>query len=386
MSSPAAGGRPLRVAAVIDSLGVGGVETGCLELLRSLDPRRFTPFLWAFRPGGLAAQVTAAGIPLTLGHDRPAEDPGWDARDAAARDAWTATLARELAAARIDVVLVYGWPEAVTAAQAAGIRAIVERCDGPMLAGRVPDKSALTAVICESRHARDILRVQRTRLGLDPRRCRVIRNGVDLERFRRTPGDRSRARASLGLPDDAFVVGCVARQAPEKNLALLVAAFARLVERTPDARSPLRLVLAGPDGGERAALATAITTAGLGDRVLLLDAVGDPERILAALDVFAFPSWIEGSPFAVLEAMAMGLPIVATPVGALPELLDDNAIVVDPLAPLATMRALQLLHGDPGLRSAMGDRSRELARHSSLRRMVAGYERVLEAAVRDATR
>ncbi len=384
MIPAAAGARPLRLAAVIDSLGVGGAETGCLELLRSLDRDRFTPFLWAFRPGALAARVAAAGIPLGVGHDRPAEDAGWDARDTAAREAWTGALARALAAARIDVVLVYGWPEAIAAAQAAGIRAIVERSDGPMLATRVADKSALTAVICESRHARDVLRAQRARLGLDPRRIRVIRNGVDLDRFHRRPGDRTRARTALGLPEDAFVVGCLARQAPEKNLTMLVAAFARLVERASAARGPLRLVLAGPDGGERRTLAAAIAAAGLEGHALLLDAVTDPERILAALDVFALPSWIEGSPFAVLEAMAMGLPIVATPAGALPELLDDNGIIVDPLAPLATTRALALLHGDPTLRGSMGARSLRLAQRCSLQRMVARYGQVLEAAVREA--
>ena len=71
---------------------------------------------------------------------------------------------------------------------------------------------------------------------------------------------------------------------------------------------------------------------------------------------------MEGSPFAMLEAMAMGLPIVSTSAGALAEMLDDNAIIVDPVAPLATMHALMLLHRRPDLRVTLGRRSRVLAR------------------------
>jgi len=381
MTAGAEGRRPIRLAAVIDSLGVGGVETGCLDLLRTLDRDRFEPFVWAFRPGGLVPRIQAAGIPLSVGHDRPAEDHRWEERDVTARATWTAQLAQELAQARIDVCLVYGWPEAVEAARMAGIRAIVERSDGPQLAARVGDKSGLSAVICESRHIRDVLRAQRSRFGLDPRRLVVIPNGVDLERFRVRDGDRERARASLGLPPDAFVVGCVARQAPEKNLVLLVRAFAMFAARTSSPRAPLRLVLAGPDGGERAAIDAAIAELGVGDRVSLPGPVDDPERVLSALDVFTLTSWMEGSPFAVLEAMAMGLPIVSTAAGALAEMLDDNAIIVDPVAPLATMHALMLLHRRPDLRATLGRRSLALARRASLPRMVGRYERLLEAAV-----
>jgi glycosyltransferase involved in cell wall biosynthesis len=288
-----------------------------------------------------------------------------------------------LARDRIDVCLVYGWPEAITAARTAGVRAIVESVDGGLLATRVQDKAALTRVICESRHVRGLLLAQRTLLGLDPSRVEVIPNGVDLERFDPRRVDRAAARATLGLPADAFIVGSLARLAPVKNLAQLVDGFAVFAKKNRRAAGHARLVLAGPDGGERAALEERAADLGIGDRVLVPGMVANAAEALRAFDVFALTSWFEGRPYALLEAMAMGLPIVATPVGAVPELLDDNAIIVELMAPLPTARALATLSADPGLRERLGRRSRVLARRSSMDRMVGRWERMLEAVLDD---
>ena len=228
---------------------------------------------------------------------------------------------------------------------------------------------------------RDLLLAQRERFGLSPRQVVMIRNGVDLERFDPRSVDASAARAALGIPADAFVVGTASRLSPEKNLAQVVAAFAAASKAEPSFANVAWLVVAGPDGGSRPALEAQALAEGLNRRVLFTGAVSDVPALLSAADVFCMTSYTEGSPAAMLEAMAMALPIVTTPVGAILEVLDGNAIVVDVMAPRETTEALLALFHDPALRLRLRARSRQLARRYGIDRQVAHYERVLEEAV-----
>ena len=375
----------IRIGAVVDTFDLGGFELACLDLLRRLDPEKFTSSVYAFRPGSLVLQAREAGIPVVVGHDKQPADREWVDADTRAREAWTARLVELLSAAKVDVCLTWAWPEAIPAARAAGVRAVVERVDGPSLAIRVADKSDIARVIVESRTVRDVLLVQRERVRLDPRRVVVIRNGVDLERFDPRRFSRESARASLGLPRDGWVVGTVARLAPEKNLAQAIAAFA--MARNADASFAHRawLVLTGPDGGSRADLEQIAAENGIGDRVVFSGPTSDQPAVLAAFDAFVTTSYTEGSPAAVLEAMAMGLPLVATPVGALLELIDGNALLVDVMAPRATCEAFLNLFRAPELGARLGARSRAIARRWGVARQVRHYERVIEEAWREAT-
>lgn len=204
---------------------------------------------------------------------------------------------------------------------------------------------------------------------------RHIINGVDTGRF--APGARlGPVRATLGLDGDTPLVGIVARLAPVKNHALLIAAFARTLVRVPDAH----LAIVG-DGELREALAGQIAEAGLGARVHLVGALQGMERIYRELDVFVLSSTTEGTPMSVLEAMASGVPVVATAVGGIPALLDDG--VTGRLVPshdrdaLGDAMADLLADGAARQRMGLAARARVVERYSETA-MLDAYERLYD--------
>jgi sugar transferase (PEP-CTERM/EpsH1 system associated) len=211
-------------------------------------------------------------------------------------------------------------------------------------------------------------------VGVPARKVTVIPNGVDTARF--AGEGRLAARRSLALADDAFVVGSVGRLDPVKDYASLLRAFAILVRQQPASR----LVLAG-DGPERGRIEAHLAEASLGDRVLLLGERHDIPLVLAALDVFVLPSIAEGMSNVILEAMASGVPVVATSVGGNPELVDDGATgrLVPPRAPEALAQALAGYAADPHLARLHGKAGRERAvNRFSLERMVEAYQGLYE--------
>jgi len=147
----------------------------------------------------------------------------------------------------------------------------------------------------------------------------TIHSGVRLAPFRAGMPRRAAARRAAGLPLEAWVVGCVARLTPIKGQAVLLSAMARLCARFP----ALRLLLVG-DGEDRVALQARARRPDLRGRVVFAGAGADVRTSLAALDLFVLPSLNEGQGRAVVEAMAAGLPVVASRVGGLREVLDDG--------------------------------------------------------------
>jgi glycosyltransferase involved in cell wall biosynthesis len=218
-------------------------------------------------------------------------------------------------------------------------------------------------------------------------RCRreqivVIPNGIDLKRFDPTRYDRNRCRKALRLKPDDFVIGAISRLAPQKNLDHLLRAAQALIQKRTPLSARLRIIIAGPDGGSKKTLVAQASKLRIAKHVRFIGSRSDVPQVLRALDVFAIPSFHEGTPFAMLEAMAMGLPIVASQVGSIPEVIDGNGYLVCVLQPEETSSAIQDLSGDPALRARMGQRSRELARRYDIDDMVRGYESALIDAVR----
>jgi glycosyltransferase involved in cell wall biosynthesis len=154
-------------------------------------------------------------------------------------------------------------------------------------------------------------------------RYRVVYNGVDVERFR--PGDRFETRPRLGLADDEFVIGMFGSFKPQKNHELAFRAFAQVAARLPRAR----LLLVGDElaGGlhgtshYKQAMLTLVDELGIRERCLTLGNRPDVETIYSACDVLVLPSLYEGTPNVALEAMACGVPVVATDVA-------DNAHMI----------------------------------------------------------
>lgn len=375
--------RPLlRVGFICDIFELGGQEQGCLEVLRRLNRRRFKPYLYTFRAGKLLREVQRLRIPILLGHTKRPSDDTWTARDSLRREKYHQDLVAKLRKDSIDVCLIYAWREGVRAAQEAGVCAVVERVDGFGLISRVRDKSACQRIICHSRTIRGLLLSQRELLRCRRQQIVVVPNGVDLHRFDPSRYDRARCRKALGLQHDDFVVGAVSRLAPQKNLGHLLRAAKMLIRKRDPASARIRIIIAGPDGGSKQELTAQAARLGIAKHVRFIGSRSDVPQVLRAFDVFAMPSFHEGTPFALLEAMAMGLPIVASQVGSIPEIIDGNGYLVCVLQPEETSCALQELIASPSLRARMGQRSRELAGRYDVDDMVRGYESALLDAVR----
>jgi glycosyltransferase involved in cell wall biosynthesis len=212
----------------------------------------------------------------------------------------------------------------------------------------------------------------------DPNRVHVIANGIDTSSFAPRPGARSDLRRELGLPEDAWVVGTVGRLAPEKDQALLVRAMA------PFLGERRRLVIVG-DGPERDALSAAIEEVNAARYVRLTGARSDVARLLSAFDAFALPSRTEGLPLVLLEAMASELPVVATSVGGVPDLVVPlvTGLLVPPNDIPAMRAALLALAESPALGHRLGGagRQRVSALHS-VDVMADAYERLYQVARR----
>lgn len=170
------------------------------------------------------------------------------------------------------------------------------------------------------------LRSQAIRLGAPAERTRAIRNGCDTSVFRLS--SRTDARAELGLNPESEIIVFVGWLAPTKGLRELLDAVIRLLASRPR----LQLFCIG-EGDLRAELEARAAQAGAGDHVRFLGRRSSAEvaRCLAAADVFCLPSYAEGCPNSVIEALACGRPVVATDVGGIPELVDkQNGILVPP--------------------------------------------------------
>lgn len=199
------------------------------------------------------------------------------------------------------------------------------------------------------------------RVGVPASRIRVLHNSVRLP-SRPAPVAAAELRARLDVPADAPVVLAVGRMSREKGHIHLVEAFAALRRQHPQ---DVRLVLVG-DGPERGKLESALRAAGLAQAVRFAGQTNDVQSFYAMSDVLALPSLSEGSPNVVLEAMAAGLPIAATAVGGVPELVENEVtgLLVESANPQALAAALARLLSDRPLARQLAARATSLVARS----------------------
>lgn len=207
-------------------------------------------------------------------------------------------------------------------------------------------------------------------IGLPAEKVLVIYNGVELPE--EPPASCREARAELGLPLDNAVIGTVSRLDAVKGVGVLIQAFSQV--------EGAYLAVIG-DGTECAKLKEATNCLGLADRVRWAGHRRNVPQLLPAFDIFVQPSLHEGLPNTVLEAMAAGLPVVATAVGGTPEAVVDGetGLLVPSRDPDALARAIIQLLGDRDLRRKMGQAGRDrVAEFFSVERMVEETERLYE--------
>jgi glycosyltransferase involved in cell wall biosynthesis len=195
-----------------------------------------------------------------------------------------------------------------------------------------------------------------TKVGIPASKVRRIYNGVDTLLYAPRPEARPRVRRQIGLSADHLVMGTVARLYPKKGVSTLLEAAAGLRSRIPG----LRLLIVG-DGPERQRLSEQAAALGLHDQVVFLGERTDVPDLLAAMDIFAFPSLFEGFPNAVLEAMAAGLPVVATDIPGTNEVVQDGitGYLVPVDDPKAFAAKLVILAAEPTRRLAFGTAGRQ---------------------------
>jgi glycosyltransferase involved in cell wall biosynthesis len=345
------------VMQLVHSLSAGGTERLVIQICRRLSGRFRMTVCCLDEPGAWADEVRHAGIEVAALNRRPGFRPSLGPR--------IASLMRHHGSAVVHChqysPFVYG---RLAQLQIPGARMIFTEhgrptADPPSRKRRLanaflaPWPAGIYAVSGE-------LRRHMIAEGFPPGRIQVVNNGIELGELP-SRDDRRAARQLLGLDPDAFVVGTVGRLDPVKDLPTLIDAFAIAKQRVGQAV----LVIVG-DGPERDRLEAHARSLALGGAILFTGLRTDARRLLAALDVYANSSTTEGVSLSILEAMAAGLPIIATKVGGTPEVVlqDATGLLVDPESPQAVAAAIEALAIAPARRLAMGRSGRERVERS----------------------
>ncbi len=356
--------RRLRVAHITLGLEVGGQEKLLVEFARHANREQFDlQFISLSSKGSLGRQI---------------EEQGWTihALEEAAglRPLLVWRIANLLREHRIDVVhthddrpLIYGAP----AARLARVERVVHTKHYSQVphitrrqrllsnvAGRLVDE-----YVCVSQQSARLS----IESGVAESRIRVIWNGIDLRRF------------SFAGPKKDGPAIAVARLSPEKDLATLIAATAIIVRERPD----FQLLIAG-DGPCREALVGQVRQLGLQQRVTFLGERHDVPDLLAKASMFVLPSLVEGISLTLLEAMATGLPVIATVVGGNPEVVRDSetGLLVPKQQPAAIAGAVLMLVDDHNLCLRLGTAARKRVDQCfEVGAMIQHYERLYTSRV-----
>lgn len=349
---------PRRILFVNLSLDwIGGQERVLLDMVRSLDRRRFEPVVWCNAPT-VARAVEALGV--VAHHSRFgyffATDGGrfYPSRYLSyVRDAL-----RLIRQERIDLVHCNGTSPLQFCVPAAFIarRPVIGHIHfDEDRRGRYVFLTHLATIALGCSHQT----VQGLRDdGMDPRRIRVIHNGVDFARFSAADAPGEGLRERLGIAPGAPVIASAGALLPIKGPDVLLDAFARLLPANPEAH----LLMAGK-GPERDALEAQIARLGLGGKVHLLGFLEDPGPLYRAADIFVLPSRREAMPLVLIEAAMFGLPAVASSVGGIAEAViqGETGLLVPPEDPMALAGGLAQLLGEPALRRRLGEQAKARA-------------------------
>ena len=372
------GQRPIRLAFLVDYLAIGGQERVCYELLRALDQRSFQPYLFAFRGGAMEPLFRELGIPMMIGSDRdPLAVKEWTPLDAKEKADYDERLTQALKDNQIDAAMVFSWKTAPTVLRNAGVPVSIDKLDGPALIGKVKDKSGFRWIVAESETLRRQVASRQKEYGFSDSNLATIHSCIDLKSFDPANSNRDKERAKLGLEPDAFVLGFVGRLMEGKNIEFLVRAFAKAMELLKQSSPRCVLLICGPDVGALSQILAEIQTNDLQKNFCYVPPTESVSQVMCTLDAFAMSSLSEGLPTVILEAMAMGLPIISTATGSIPEVVDENGLICD-LGDLESFsNYIVQLARFPEKRKRMGESSRRIAARFTSRHAIGRYEELL---------
>lgn len=299
---------PRKVLYVVLDLDLGGLQRVVRLLIERLDRTRFEPYLCCFDRGGMFYDyLTSRGIEGYILHRKPGP---LDVK-------LLLNLYRLIRRKKIDVIHSHntcGFYAGV-AGRLAGVQALIHTDHGRL----VPDRQAaiwedwLVSYLHDAYVgvSNELTEYLAARIGITRPRLKTIINGVDSARFvPKAKSEKNILRTKSGLAPDDLVIGTVCRFDPIKNLSFLVSCMTSIVRQLPKAK----LILVG-EGTNQLDLEHRIKKLGLSDRVCIWPRRQDVENVLPMFDLYACSSISEGTSMTILEAMACGLPIIASAVG-----------------------------------------------------------------------
>jgi glycosyltransferase involved in cell wall biosynthesis len=385
----------MKILFVIDSLGAGGAERSLAELLPALEGEGIQAVIACLdhRTHGIEAEVLASGADVRFLPRRPLARLR-ALRRIVAHESPDLIHTTILASNLVGRLASIGSPATVLTSLVNTPYAPIRKRDPrvrplALSAVRLIDIATARRLTDHFHAITDAVKSWAvTDMGLDPSRITVVHRGRDPDRLGEPSPERRRAaRRSLDVRDDDEVVLTVGRQEFQKGQRHLLAAVAALAPRRPK----LQLFVAGRPGASSPELERLRERPELTGRVHFLGHREDVPDLLAASDVFAFPSLFEGLGGSVLEAMALGLPIVASDLPAVREVVEEgaNALLIPVEAEDELAEAIEGILQDPVRARAFGQRSREifLERFTSARSteaMIDLYRRLTPGSARQA--
>jgi glycosyltransferase involved in cell wall biosynthesis len=377
----AVAGGPARILWLIKGLGPGGAERLVTDIVPKLDRERFSPEVAYLLPwkDHLVPALEADGIPVRCLNVRHHADVRWPMR-----------LLR-LIDGRFDLIHAH-LPYAAVGARWAARRIprarrprvvytehnVWDRYRGPTALANAWTFPWNDRVIAVSSAVAASMRYPRAFAGRVMPPVEVIDNGVDGDRLRAEALGRDDARAGLGLPQDGLVVGTVGGITAKKGHVYLVRAARKVLEVDPS----VRFVVVGL-GADEGPVRREIAALDLERQVLLLGYREDAARLMPAFDVFCLPSLYEGMPLSLLEALAVGVPVVATSVGGVPAILErGGGEIVPPADPQALAASILGLLHDGDLRKRLTEGGPAVAARFDLGRTVRAIEAVYDDVLR----
>jgi len=348
-------GAPLRLAYVIKSMVVGGSQTHLLQVLRLLDRERFAPLFFCLtNEGVLLDELRRLDVPVFA----PASKSAFKGLGLAAR---VAALTAELRRQRPDIVHNYLLRANLVgslSARLAGVPVILcskrgchERRGYELVSAKIGNFLA-DRVTVNAAAVRDFVHANE---GCPFEKMIVIPSGVDTARFRPlAPGDY---KQRIGVPGDRTVVGVVTRMRVRKGVDEFIRAIGRLRYTRPDVHG----VIVGEVDLDND-LKSLVASLGLGEHLSLLGRRNDMPEVLSAFDVFVLCSHDEGMSNAILEAMAMEKPVVATDVGGTGEVVrhGQTGLLVPAKDPDALAQAIEEVLARPNRMREMGRLGRRI--------------------------
>ncbi|PCI14593.1 MAG: hypothetical protein COB71_02630 [Thiotrichales bacterium] len=361
--------KKIRVLQITHDLQIGGLQQVVVNICRTIDRERFEVVVLCLRElGVLAGDIEMLGVKVIL----------LDQKESGTDYLSFMKIARVLKDEKIDVVHTHNTQPFVEGAIASiftSVKAIVHTDH----ARAFPDKRRYMfaewlvshlayKVVGVSAHTTENLHKYEK---ISKRKLLTIPNGID-ETVYDIEIDKNHKKQELGLDSDTFIIGLGARLIEQKGISVLIESMLKILKKLPNTK----LVIAG-DGDYKAELKKLADDLCLTESVLFLGSRKDIPELLKIFDVYALPSYSEGLPMVILEAMASGCPVVATDVGGIGTAIRSNVngVLVKPRNVEDLAEAIIDLLQDEHKRLKFSDNGKKIfAAEFSARKMIAKYE------------